>query len=114
MRDALGVFDLLKAKGEEVFAQVSSELMANPRFMKAMEAAFKGKAKLDEAAARALRSANIPTRTEFKRALRRIDALETQVQELKAAPARKPAPPRRASRAKKAARAKAPAATPAE
>ena len=105
MRDAASMFGLLKAKGEEVFAQVSSELMSNPRFMKAMETAFKGKAKLDEAVAQALRTANIPTRTEFKRALRRVEALETQVEELKAALAARQAQPKRkaASRAPKAA-----------
>lgn len=110
MRDAVRMFDLLKAKGEEVFAQVSAELMANPRFMQAMQAAFKGKAKLDEAVAQALRTANIPTRTEFKRAVRRIEALEAQVEELKTALRERPAPRRAAPRARKTARAKAPAA----
>ncbi len=102
--DAIKVFERLKAKGEEVFAQVSSELMANPRFMKAVETAFRGKARLDEAAAQALRTANIPTRTEFKRALKRVETLEAQVAELKAAlEARgpEPAPKRRAPRARK-------------
>jgi polyhydroxyalkanoate synthesis regulator phasin len=111
MRDAAaGVLGLLKAKGEEVFAQVSSELMSNPRFMQAMQTAFKGKAKLDEAVAQALRTANIPTRTEFKRAVRRVEALEAQVEELKAAlaAAAQPKPKRRAPR-RKAASAKVPA-----
>jgi polyhydroxyalkanoate synthesis regulator phasin len=79
------VFDRLKAKGEQVFAQVSGELMKNPQFLKAMQAAYQGKERLDEAAARALKTMNIPTRTEFKKALRRIEALESELQALKAA-----------------------------
>jgi polyhydroxyalkanoate synthesis regulator phasin len=86
------VFDRLKAKGEQVFAQVSGELMKNPQFVKAMQAAWQGKERLDEAAARALKTMNIPTRTEFKKALRRIEALESELQALKAAS--KPKAPR--------------------
>jgi polyhydroxyalkanoate synthesis regulator phasin len=85
------VFDRLKAKGEQVFAQVSGELMRNPQFVKAMQAAYQGKERLDEAAARALKTMNIPTRTEFKKALRRIEALESELQSLKAAAKPKPA-----------------------
>ncbi len=79
MNGPQSVFDRLKARGEEVLSQISGELMSNPRFMKAMETAWQGKAKLDEAVARALKTMNIPTRTEFKKALRRIDALELEV-----------------------------------
>ncbi len=96
-----GVFERLKARGEELFTQVSGELMANPRFMKAMQSAFEGKQKLDQAAARALKQMNIPTRTEFKRALSRIEELERQIAELKPKRARTPArkaPPKRAAR----------------
>lgn len=90
------VFDRLKARGEEVLTQISGELMSNPGFMKAMETAWQGKARLDQAVARVLKTMNIPTRTEFKKALRRIDALEVEVASLKAAQAR---PRRRARRA---------------
>ncbi len=68
-----------------MLTQVSGELMSNPKFMKAMEAAWQGKAKLDEAAARALKTMNIPNRAEFKKALRRIEALEAELAGLKAA-----------------------------
>jgi hypothetical protein len=57
-----------------------------------MQAAWQGKERLDEAAARALKTMNIPTRTEFKKALRRIEALESELQALKAAS--KPKAPR--------------------
>jgi polyhydroxyalkanoate synthesis regulator phasin len=97
-----GVLDQLKARGEELFGRVSAELMANPNFMKAMETAWKGKARIDEAVGEAMKRMNIPTRTEFKRAVRRIDDLERQLAELKAQaakPARKPrAAPARAPR----------------
>jgi hypothetical protein len=78
------LIDRLRARGEEVFTQVSAELMSNPRFMKAMEGAMRGKAAAEEAAAKAIKSMNIPTRTEYKRALRRIDALEEELAALKA------------------------------
>lgn len=116
MREATNVFEALRAKGEEFFGAVSAELMANPRFMKAVETAWKGKARLDEAVAQALKSANIPTRTEFKSALRRLDALDARVQALESAvaaakPAAKPKP--RAARPRPR-RAKAAPATPGE
>lgn len=88
------VFDRLKAKGEQVFSQVSGELMKNPQFLKAMQAAYQGKERFDDAAARALKTMNIPTRTEFKRALRRIEALESELEGLKAAARAKPKPAR--------------------
>jgi len=90
MKEAENVLQRLRLRGEEFFAQVSAELMANPRFMKALESAWKGKAKLDAAVARTLKNMNIPTRTEFKRTLRRIELLEEQVAELK-----RPRPARR-------------------
>jgi hypothetical protein len=74
-----GMLDRLKARGEEVFTQLSGELMSNRHFVKAMEGAMRGKQKLDEAAARALKSMNVPTRTEFKRAVARIDTLEEEL-----------------------------------
>jgi len=96
------VLDQLKARGEELFGKVSGELMSNPRFMKAMETAFKGKAKLDEAVVGALKRMNIPARTEFKRAVKRIDELERQLAELQARTAR----PRRPATRKASARGK--------
>ena len=92
------MFDRLKARGEEVFAQVSNELMSNEHFMKAVQAAWQGKEKLDQAAARALKQMNIPTRTQFKRALSRIEALEQELASFKAKPKATPgkkAKPRR-------------------
>ena len=79
MYDENSILGRIKARGEEVFNQVSSELMKNPQFVSAMQAAVWGKEKLDEAVAQALKAMNVPTRTEFKRALDRIEALERQV-----------------------------------
>lgn len=77
------VFERLKARGEQVFAQVSGELMKSPQFVKAMQAAYQGKERLDAAAARALKTMNIPTREEFKKALRRIESLEAELAAIK-------------------------------
>jgi hypothetical protein len=84
MSEEKGLFDRLRERGDLVLTQVSGELMSNPHFMKALEGAVRGKQKFDEAAAKALRGMNIPTRTEFKRALSRIEALEGEVVGLKA------------------------------
>lgn len=84
MKDAKSVFETLRARGGAVLTQVSAELMESPRFAKALEGALRGKQKLDQAAARALKNMNIPTRTEFKRALGRIDVLERELANFKA------------------------------
>jgi len=77
--DAKSVFEALRARGGQVLAQVSAELMESPHFAKAMEGALRGKQRLDEAVGRVLKNMNIPTRTEFKRALGRIEALEREM-----------------------------------
>jgi polyhydroxyalkanoate synthesis regulator phasin len=82
----------LRARGEEVFTQVSAELMQNPRFMKAMEGAMRGKEKVEDVVRQVLKKADIPTRTEFKKALARIDTLEDELATLR----KKVAPPARA------------------
>jgi polyhydroxyalkanoate synthesis regulator phasin len=92
MSDERSIFDRLKERGEEVFTQVSGELMANEHFMKAMEGALKGKAFVDQAAARALKGMNVPTRSDLKKALSRIEALEAEVAALKKKPKAKAAP----------------------
>ncbi len=78
-----GVFDLLRARGEEFLNQFSSELMSNPRFIRAMQTAMRGKEWIDQGVARALRTMNVPTRTEFKRAVARIETLERELAEAK-------------------------------
>lgn len=99
------LFERLKARGEEMFTQVSAQLMENPQFVKAMQGALKGKQALDAAAARALRQMNIPTRSEFKKAVTRIESLEKELQELRAKAAarapRQPAGPRSSQGKKK-------------
>ena len=74
---------MLKERGEGVLQDLSAELLKNPRFLKALQKATQGKQALDAAAARALKRANIPTRTEFKKSVRRVEALELEVAHLK-------------------------------
>lgn len=95
MSERKSVFDTLRDRGSEVFAQVSAELMQSPHFAKALEGAMRGKQKLDQAVGRVLKNMNIPTRSEFKRALGRIEALE---RELEAVKGKRPPRARRASR----------------
>ncbi|HUG54791.1 MAG TPA: hypothetical protein VMR21_14375 [Vicinamibacteria bacterium] len=99
-----GVLDFLKARGEEFFTQISNELLSNPRFIRAMQTAMRGKEWVDEAVSQALRTMNVPTRSEFKRALARIETLEREVAEAKrqaTAAAARPAPAARPARKKK-------------
>jgi polyhydroxyalkanoate synthesis regulator phasin len=96
-----GLLARIKARGEEVLTQVSAELMSNPRFVKAMEGALRGKEKLEEAAGRAMKQMNVPTRSELKRALGRIEALEREVTALKAKVKAKPRRPAVKPRARK-------------
>jgi hypothetical protein len=79
-----GFLNRLRSRGEEVLTQVSAELSSNPRFMQAMAGALRGKEKLEEAVSRVLRQMNVPSRTDLKRALARIETLEREVGALKA------------------------------
>jgi polyhydroxyalkanoate synthesis regulator phasin len=84
MTDDSGFLNRLRSRGEEVLTQVSAELSQNPRFMRAMAGAMKGKEKLEEGVARVMRQMNVPSRSELKKATARIDALERELASLKA------------------------------
>ena len=101
------LFDRLRERGEEVLGQISGELMQNEHFMKAMQGALQGKEHLDRAVGRAMKTMNVPTRSEVKRAVSRIESLEAEVAALKeklkaatSAPARKGATKAAAKRAR--------------
>ncbi len=90
-----GLLDRIRTRGEEVLTQASAELMSNPRFVKAMEGAMRGKEKLEEGVGRVLKQMNVPTRSELKRAVSRIEALEREVAALKAKAKARPTAPRK-------------------
>jgi len=90
-----GLLDRIRTRGEEVLTQVSAELTSSPRFMKAMEGALRGKEKLEDAVGQVLKQMNVPSRTELKRAVSRIETLEREVLGLKAKAKARPAPPRK-------------------
>jgi polyhydroxyalkanoate synthesis regulator phasin len=77
------LFDRLRERGEEVLGQISGELMQNEHFMKALQGALEGKQRLDQAVGRAMKTVNVPTRSEVKRAVSRIESLESEVAALK-------------------------------
>jgi hypothetical protein len=79
-----GIIDRIRERGEEVLTQVSAGLTSNPRIAKAVEGAMRGKERLEEGVGRVLRQMNVPSRSELKRALSRIESLEREVAELKA------------------------------
>lgn len=98
------MFDFLRTRGSAVIAQVSDDLMKNPAFLRALETAYKGKERLNGAVGQALKTMNVPTRTEFKRAVARIEALERELAERPAPaakPAAKPAPARKRAPARR-------------
>ena len=104
-----GMFDFLRTQGEAFVNQVTNKLMGDPRFIKAVQTALKGKEWFDQGVAQALRTMNVPTRTEFKRAVGRIETLEQELAEVRreAAAARRAATARKApARKKKTARAR--------
>jgi polyhydroxyalkanoate synthesis regulator phasin len=98
MRDA-GFLNRLRSRGQEVLTQVSAELGQNKRFMQAMAGAMHGKELLEEAVGRVLRQMNVPSRSEWKRAVARIEALEKEVAALKRGRARAGSKRRAARRA---------------
>ena len=79
MKEPRSVFDFLRTKGGAVISQVSDELMKSPAFIRALETAYQGKERLNGAVGRALKTMNVPTRSEFKRAVARIEALEREL-----------------------------------
>jgi hypothetical protein len=94
------MFDFLK-KGGAVIAQVSEGLMKNPAFVGAVATAYRGKAKLNTAVGDALKTMNVPTRSEFKRAVARIETLERELAEKRASEAPAARPKRRPAARKK-------------
>ena len=90
-----GLLDRIRNRGEEVLTQVSAELMTNPRFLKAMEGAMRGREKVEEAVGQALKQMNVPTRSALTRAVSRIETLEREVASLKAKAKSRPAAPRK-------------------
>lgn len=105
--DRENVFSRLRSRSEEVLTQLSGELMSNPQFARAVQQALKGKRFLDDAAASALKRANIPTRTEFRRAVARVESLEAEVADLRERLARAEKAAARPARKKKTASKKA-------
>ena len=98
MKQSKIMFDFLK-KGGAVMAQVSESLMKNPAFVGAVATAYRGKERVNDAVGQALQTMNVPTRTEFKRALTRIESLERELADRTRAPE---APPRAASAKRRA------------
>ena len=92
MKQSKVMFDFLK-KGGAVIAQVSEGLMKNPAFVGAVATAYRGKERLNNAVGDALKTMNVPTRSEFKRAMTRIEALERELADKRAREA--PAKPKR-------------------
>jgi Flp pilus assembly protein TadB len=73
------MFDFIRTRGTAFVSLVSNELMGNPAFLKAMQTAYRGGERLNGAVEQALKTMNVPSRSEFKRLVARIDALEREL-----------------------------------
>ena len=78
------VFDRIKARGSVVFQQITTELMSNEHFVKAVQGAARGKETLDKAVGRAMKTLNVPTRGEFLKMQSRLSQLEEEIASLRA------------------------------
>jgi hypothetical protein len=92
--EGTNVFERIRARGGEFLQQLAGELMKNEHFVKAVQGAARGREKLDGAVGRALKTLNVPTRSDLKKIHARLEALEAEVAALR--PARKAAAKRRA------------------
>jgi polyhydroxyalkanoate synthesis regulator phasin len=52
--------------------------------MRALQGAVKGKEKVEEAVSRTLKTLNVPTRSDHKKVVARVEALEEEIASLKA------------------------------
>jgi len=100
MTRSRSVLERLREQGGEVINKISDEVMSSEYFAKAMQGAMKGKEMVDHAVGKALKQMNIPTRTEFRRAVSRIEQLERELAEQKAAAAKPKPRPRKPKAAK--------------
>jgi hypothetical protein len=91
------VFGRIRARGSEVFQQITSELMSNEHFVKAVQGAARGKETLDKAVSRAMKTLNVPTRAEFLKMQSRLSELEEEIESLRSA---KKSPARRTRKGK--------------
>ena len=93
------MFDFIRTRGSAFVSLVSNELMSNPAFLKAMQTAYRGGERLNGAVEQALKTMNVPSRSEFKRLVARVDALERELAAARVTPAAPaPAAARRAPR----------------
>ena len=93
------MFDFIRTRGSAFVSLVSNELMSNPAFLKAMQTAYRGGERLNGAVEQALKTMNVPSRSEFKRLVARIDALERELAAARETAAAAPAPRKRTGKA---------------
>lgn len=75
MKKTRGMFDLLRTTSSQVMSQ-GSELLKSPAFLRAVETVIRGKEMVNGAVEQTMKRMDVPTRTELKRAVARIEALE--------------------------------------
>ena len=106
MNESKTMFDFLRSRGSAFVSLVSNELMSNPAFLRAMQTAYKGGERLNGAVEQALKTMNVPSRSEFKRMVARIEALEREVADARAASAPAAAKAKAKAKAKRRPRAR--------
>lgn len=95
------MFDMLRTTGSQVMSQ-GSELMKSPAFLRAVETVIRGKEMVNGAVEQTMKRMDVPTRTELKRAVARIEELERKLAERPRATAAAGAKRRAPARTRKA------------
>lgn len=80
--DDQSVLGKIKGKGEEMFAQLSTELASNPLFLKAFERAMKAKKSIDKTATSAMSAMNVPTTRDIHKIQKRLDAIDSKLEDI--------------------------------
>lgn len=77
MADSL--FKSLRTRGEELVAEISNNLLANPAFIEMLKKGMAVKEVVDQQVAQALKRMNLVTRKDLQKLEQRLAALEAQL-----------------------------------
>jgi polyhydroxyalkanoate synthesis regulator phasin len=76
-------FSQIRSRGEEFFTEVSNNLMSNPAFIEVLKKGVAAREEVDKRVAEALKTMNVASRKETAKLERRIEALESELADLK-------------------------------
>lgn len=83
---AESLFKSLRTRGEELVAEISNNLLANPAFIEMLKKGMAVKEVVDQQVAQTLKRMNLATRKDLQKLEQRLAALEAQLAANAAAP----------------------------